>query len=90
MDKLMEILDVAGALVVGIPCNPKNADFIRLSTVHKCKGREAKDVYVLASTFRKGLDFVAGEEEENCVRGVVLSRHKENLFLVSGLPREED
>ncbi len=71
-------------------CDPKNADFIRLSTVHKCKGREAKDVYVLTSTFRKGLDYVPGEEEENCVRGVVLSRHKENLFLVAGLPREED
>lgn len=67
-----------------------NADFIRCSTVHKCKGREAKNVFILADTFRQGLEFVPGDEEENCVRGVVLSRHKENLYIVSGLPKDEE
>lgn len=71
-------------------CGPQNKDFIRCSTVHKCKGRESKNVFVLADTFRNGLAFVEGEEEENCVRGVVLSRHKENLYLVQGLPKDEE
>lgn len=71
-------------------CSPSNKDFVRCSTVHKCKGRESANVFVLADTFRNGLSFVPGEEEENCVRGVVLSRHKENLYLVAGLPKDEE
>lgn len=60
-----------------VPC-------IILSTVHKAKGRQFPNVYLLEETFnRKGGKQVVDEDGERNIRYVALTRAQVNLYLVN-------
>ncbi len=65
-------------------------DFILLSTIHKSKGLEFSDVYLLepeklpAIFAQKSADDI---QAERCVTFVALTRAKRGLFFVGGLPQ---
>lgn len=83
--------DTFEALKVGIErlFDDSLGDFILLSTVHKAKGLEFDDVYLIdcekmPAPFAKSAADKVGEE---CVLFVALTRGKRGLYFVGGLPR---
>ncbi|MCZ2224430.1 MAG: ATP-binding domain-containing protein [Chitinophagales bacterium] len=52
-------------------------DKVILSTIHKAKGLEANNVFIISSTLRKGVN-----QEENNLVYVAITRSKENLFFI--------
>ncbi len=57
----------------------KGTPRVMLSTVHKAKGLEASNVFILDGTFRAN-----GGIEESNIRYVAITRAKQNLYHVSG------
>lgn len=55
---------------------------IVLSTVHKAKGLERDDVYMLAGTF------FPGKQEELNIKYVAITRSKKNLYMVTSTKKE--
>ena len=58
---------------------------ITLSSVHKAKGLEYDNVFMLNDTFSR-----SGDEEERNLWYVAVTRTKKNLILVNGLPNKKE
>lgn len=55
----------------------QSSDIVTLSTIHRIKGKQSKNVFVLADTLNKG----GGQEEDNLYY-IAITRSSENLYFV--------
>ena len=55
----------------------QSSDIVTLSTIHRIKGKQSKNVFVLTDTLNKG----GGQEEDNLYY-IAITRSSENLYFV--------
>jgi len=81
----LEKADTVGGVIMAIEKLFKDSDKgdIMLSTVHKAKGLEADNVYILAT---ERMPHPYGGNEENNICYVAITRAKKNLFFVGPRP----
>ncbi len=81
----LEKADTVGGVIMAIEKLFKDSDKgdIMLSTVHKAKGLEADNVYILAT---ERMPHPYGGSEENNICYVAITRAKKNLFFVGPRP----